>query len=196
MRLLLIPLLLLLSSCQQPGPPGLPQALSFARYQPVFFDVATIEVVDEYQSPNLPPNIEHLMPYSPSEAMHIWVKDRLRAAGLHRSMQVIIKDGSVVAKNLPKPEGLQGLFTLSQDRQYDARLEVEMRIYEDNGAMSAASVQAVVTRSITTREDASVAERELALRKLTWQLMEAMNAQLEKNMFQYFGPYINFAHTP
>ena len=196
MRYLLLCFVFLLAACQPTATSNPSQVLSFTRYQPIFLNVATIEVVDEYQPPGLPPNIEHLMPYAPSEAMHIWVKDRLRAAGLNHSMQVIIKDGSVVAKNLPTPGGVQGLFTLSQNRQYDARLAVEMRIYGEGRAMSEASIQAVVTRSVTVREDISPADREKVLRRLTWQLMEAMNAQLEKTMFEYFGPYINFSHTP
>ncbi len=195
MRLWILPFLLLLAGCQPPPEPPRPQPISFTRYQPFFLDVGRIEVIDEFQPPGQLPHIEHLMPYSPGEAMHIWVNDRLRAIGAGRLMQVIIKDASVMVSELPTPEGIKGVFTLSQDRKYDARLNVEIRIY-GQGAMSEAGIYITSTRSITMREDASLVEREQAMRRLVFLLMEAANAQLEKNIYQYFGRYLNYSYTP
>ncbi len=184
---------LLLLACEHPGPPA-PGEPSFTRYQPIYLHVGSIDLVEEYQSPMKPPNVEHLIPYSPSDAMHIWIKDRLRAVGAENSLQVIIKDASVISTLLPESGGIGGIITLSHDRRYDARLEVEMRIYAGDDAMSKASIDVVATRSVTINEKASLAERSAIFRKMIFDLMESMNAELEKNMYQYFGNYINYSH--
>src|ERR1700761_8023109 len=90
---------LLLAACTQTSPVEYPP-LTFKKYQPINMAVSSIEFVEEYKSPMKPPYVEHLIPYSPSEAMHIWVKDRLHASGGSRVMKVIIKDGSVKATEL------------------------------------------------------------------------------------------------
>lgn len=184
----------LLASCNsyQGGPTG---EMSFTRYQPIYLDVSMIENADEYKSPMTLPNVEHLMPFSPTEAMHIWVKDRLRAVGGDKTLQVIIKDASVIETKLPKPGGFTAFFTVHQDKRYDAKLSVEMRIYGEGDAMSLASITANVTRSVTMSESASAAERDAVLYRLTADMMEQMNAELEKNIFQYFGSYISYSHN-
>lgn len=182
---------LLLASCSQSTPPVVPKNIGFKRYQPIMMNVSKIDVIEEYRSPMRNPNVEHLLPVSPAEAMHTWVKDRLRVGATEKSMQVIIKDASVISTPLPKPEGVAGIVNLGNDRRYDARLNVEMRIYGD-GAMSEASIEVTATRSININERTSVHEREVIFRRMVFDLMETMNAALEKNMFQYFGNYIIF----
>ena len=184
-------LLLSLSGCEHPGPP-LPPELSFTKYQPIYLDVGSIDFADEYQSPMAPPNVEHLIPYSPAEAFHIWIKDRLRAVGTNKSLQVIIKDASVLSTPIQQPD--TGLIpSVHNSNRYDSRLEVEMRIYSSNDAMSLASVHATATASITIDEKASLAERSTIFRKLISTLMENLNAEMERNIYQYFGNYINYS---
>lgn len=185
---------MLLAACVSTPPPAPP--LDFKRFQPIYLDVAKIDVVDEYKSPMRAPNVEHLVPISLSDAVHMWVADRLRAAGRDRSLQVIIKEGSIIATDLPKPTGLTGLMTISQDKQYNAKLTVEMRIYGPASAMSEANVEATATRSITMPENASAATRDALFRRMIFDMMETMNAELEKNMFMYFGNYINYSQNP
>jgi hypothetical protein len=196
MLLRMLPLLagVMLSACQGHYQPPPPMELGFTRYQPIYLNVGVIENVDEYKSPMTLPNVEHTLPYSPTEAMHIWVQDRLRAVGVNKTLQVIIKDASVVETDLPKPGGVQGFFTDSQDKRYDAKLEVELRIYGDD-ALSEANIHVSASRTTTIGEHASVAEREAVFRKLIFTLMDAMNAELEKNIYQYFGNDISYSHS-
>jgi hypothetical protein len=168
------------------------QPLSFTRYQPIFMAVSSIEVVDEYKSPQHPPYIEHLIPYSPAEAMHLWVRDRLRTAGGNKTMQIIIHQGPVTATDTQSGSGLS--FSSSM-RRYDAKLEVELRIYGD-GVISEASVFVSGTRSMTISASASDSERNKAFRKLIGDMMDEFNAEMEKNLFQYMGKYISFTQTP
>jgi len=195
MKKLFLIFILILSSCDNPPPPEGPD-ISFTKYQPIYFDVAKIDIVDEYKSPMRMPNVEHLLPISPAEAMHIWVKDRLHGAGMENRMQVIIQDASVKVTQLEKPEGMTGFLTNSQDKKYDAKLAVEIRIYSPESAISQASVTASVTRSITIDEKSSVAERTAIFKQFIHDLMEGMNAQLEQNIYMYFGKYISYSHSP
>src|SRR4051812_24284901 len=106
-KMIFLPLLLLMAitACEHPGPKDKGEP-GYTRYQPIHLNVNTIDVTDEYKSPKAPPNVEHLMPWSPSEAMHTWVKDRLRAVGANNTLQVIIKDASVVSTPFGEPGNL------------------------------------------------------------------------------------------
>lgn len=179
---------LLISACTTPAPPSTLQ-LSFTQYPAINLDVSSIELVEDYKSPLRSPNVEHLMPYSPAVAMKIWTKDRLKAVGSTKLLQVSIIDAPVTVTDLPKTKGITGLFTNDQDKRYDARLEVELRIYGDS-ILSEASTSVVVTRNITIAENASVNVRKIAYNQMISDLMKMLNDKLENNMHQYMNNYI------
>lgn len=188
--------LLFIGACSGDGSPVDFPPLTFTRYEPIFLDVSNIEIVDEYKSPTQPPYVEHLLPYSPAEAMRIWVKDRLRAIGSSKSLQVIIRDGSVKATELHKDNGIEDFFTIDQDYRYDAVLEVELRIYEYGSPLSKANVSTTVRKSITMSENAGAQRRNGIFRKLIADMMDQANAELERNMFLYMGNYISYSQNP
>lgn len=187
--------LCILSACQSAKPVDY-KPLSFTRYQPIYMAVSDIKLIEEYKSPMKPPNVEHLIPYSPAEAMEVWVKDRLRTVGGNKRVEIIIRDGSVVANELAKQEGFKGFLTVDQDKRYDARIEIEMRVYGDTSAISEASINVNSLRSVTMAENASVSTRNVVFRKMIADLMEGLNAELEKNMYQYLGTYISYSNNP
>lgn len=182
--------LLEISSCSAPVQSPA-ESLNFSQYQPIEMNVAKIETVEAYKSPFAAPNIEHLMPYTPADVMAIWIKDRLRAVGNDKILQITIVDASVKQVDLPKTKGITGLFTVDQDKRYDARMEIEMKIY-GNDALSEASTSVVVTRSITIPENASVNYRKTAYEKMIQEMMKMVNDKLENNMRTYMGNYINY----
>lgn len=182
-----------LSACQTSAPLQNFAPPSFVKMTPIDMDVTNIEVIDEYEPPLARPHVEQFFATTPTQAMHIWAHDRLHATGRERTLQVVIKDASVVETQLPRTQGLQGVFTNDQAQRYDARLEVELRIYGTSGALAEASITAVATRSQTVAENASVAERERIFNTLLAELMNAMNATLEKNIYEYFGNYISYS---
>lgn len=191
---------LLLGGCQyiMPAPPGLPPPpeLSFTRYQPIYLDVANLDIVEEYKSPLREPYVEHLLPISPAEGMRSWAKDRLRAAGAEKSLQIIIKDASVVSSELPPPEGATpAVFSDNPNRRYDAKIDVDLRVY-GTGAMSEAHINVIATQTITLNERANVEERKRAFQIMMYDLMELANAELEKQIFKHFVRYIMYAQTP
>lgn len=172
--------------------------LSFTQYQPIYMAVSSIEIIEEYKSPMHPPYVEHLIPYSPAEAIRIWVRDRLRTTGSSRTMQVIIHDGSVRATTLGNPSTVSKYVSwlpTRSDKRYDAKLEVEMRIY-DRGVISEASIFVTSTRSITLPDGAGAATRSNAFHKMIGDMMEGFNAEMEKNMFMYMANYISYSQNP
>lgn len=170
--------------------------ISFKQYQPIYLDVGNVDFVEEYKSPRQEPYVEHLLPITPAEATKQWVKDRIRAVGLNHTLQVIIKDASVKAVPLAQQgSSLTAVFSDNPTRRYDARLEVEMRIYND-GPMSDASVTVVATQSNTINNKATLDERKAIFARMTVQLMDSANAELEKQIFRYFTRYIMYAQTP
>lgn len=164
--------------------------LTFTQYQPIYMAVSSIEIVEEYKSPMHPPYIEHLIPYSPVEALRIWAHDRLRTVGGNKTMQIIIRQGDVTATDLNS-----GGLSLGSNRRYDARLEVELRIY-GQGVISEASAYVNATRSMTLPGNAGDGTRNRAFRKLIADMMEEVNAEMERNLFQYMGNYISFSQSP
>lgn len=183
---------IVVSSCSDaPPPPPRPKA-SFARYVPFKLNIAYIDVVEEYKSSGKPPYVEQFFPTSPAQAMRNWAEERIRTVGQSRYMQVLIKDASVKETPLPRTGGVKGVFTRDQAQRYDARLDVEMRIYGDKSALSEASLQVAASRSATIGEDASPAEREALFARMTADLMNMVNAELEKNILAYFSNYIDY----
>lgn len=180
--------LTLLAACAT-NPYGASQTPSFSKYPAINVDVAKIDVIEEYKPPMRAPNIEHLMAYTPANVMKIWVHDRLHATSGSKMLQVRIIDASVTATDLPKTKGLRGAITNDQDKRYDGRLEVELRIYGE-GALSEANTSVTITRSVTVPEDASDATRRGTYEKLVSDMMNMLNDKLEKNMQQYMGNYI------
>lgn len=190
----------ILSSCSyfNPPPPPLPPPpeLNFTRYQPIYLDVANLDIVEEYKSPLHEPNVEHLLPISPAEGMRSWVKDRLRASGAEKSLQIVIKDASVISSDIPPPPGTTpSAFSDNPNRRYDAKLDVDLRVYGTD-AMSEANINIVATQSITLSERASVAERKRVFQIMMYNLMELANAELEKQIFKHFVRYIMYSQTP
>jgi hypothetical protein len=175
-------------------PPAPPPEISFTRYQPIYLDVASIEIVDEYKPPMQEPYVEHLLPFTPVDTMRTWVKDRLRAVGLNKSLQVIIKEASVISTKLPLPEDKSSLTTIP-NRRYDAKLVVEIRIYGTD-AMSEASIFITSTQANVISEGASLIERQAIFHRMLYALMESANAELERQIFKYFSKYIAYAQTP
>lgn len=184
--------LVFIFSCTSPISPQI-EEIKFTSSPIINVNVNNIEVVEAYQSPFRAPNIEHLMPYSPADAMHIWVKDRLRAIGSDKLLQVTIVDASVTVSDLPKTKGIKGLFTVDQDKKYDARLEVEVKIY-GGAALSEADTSVIVTRSITIPENANVNSRNAAYTQMIQDMMKMLNDKMEQNMLSYMRNYVSFAN--
>lgn len=193
--ILMLLTLLPLSACEETRVVQHPP-LSFAQYLPIHMNVAEIEIIERYKPPHELPYVEHLIPYSPTEAVEIWAKQRLRAVGIRGKLEIIITDGPVTVHNLPHEQHWSSLFTGLPDKRYDAKVRVEMRIYMPGRAVSKANVEASAKRSIVVNDSATPLQRSAAHRRMINDLMTILNAQLEVNMFKYMAEHISFSHNP
>lgn len=185
---LLVPFLV--SACDPVPAPFTPAQPSFSGQPPLRFSVAKMEVVEDYEAPGKYPNVDHLMAYAPDDVFRIWVNDRIKTVGNSYSMQINIVDASVKETTLPVTTGMKGYFTNEQAERYDASIAVTMKIYAEGKGLPIAEVEAHANKSRTLAEDASLSEREKLYYELTLELMQELNDTLEKNIRQYFSPYL------
>lgn len=157
---------------------------------PIRFSAATVDVVEAYRSPMQEPNVEHLFPTPPADALKQWANQRLQAAGGEGRLEFAIEDASVVTVDLPKTPGFKGAFTTDQDKRYDARLTATARLYVPQSSLAAAEASVTVTRSSTIREKATIAERDRLFQKMTDELMRSFNSEMEGRLRANFANYI------
>jgi hypothetical protein len=188
-HVVLLGLALALAGCNAAPPPERLPELTFGHLPPYELDVSVVTVDDTYQPPPGGGHVEGEMPVPPAVAAERWAHDRLRAVGRAGTARFAIREASVVAVPLPKAGGLTSAFTDQQTLRYDARVAVRLEV--ENMAQGASGVvTAEASRSQTVAEGASPAERRRLQFALVEGLMEQLNAELEKNIPAYLGPYL------
>lgn len=192
LRFIAIPAMMLLTACQDAPSSFNSPTLSFSHLPPYRFDVAQVEVVEEYQSSMRTPHVEHLFPISPAEAVKIWVRDRIHTVGNDGRMEIIVKDASVVEAELPRTKGVKGVFTKDQAERYEARLALQVKIYDGQKLLPVAEVNAQASKSRTLVEGASLAQRDALFDSLTRELLETINRELERGFQEYLTNYMRY----
>lgn len=165
-----------LSACSTSQPPVSARPVDFSSYAPIMLSVASINVVDASRVPAG----QATAPVSPSQAVQIWAQQRLRAAGTAGTARVTIKDASLVAVPLQKAtSGITGYFTNDQSMRYDGRIEVEITAEVSGATTHRGSTKSFVTRSITTAENITPANRDATLQEMVARMMDDLNARLD-----------------
>jgi hypothetical protein len=172
---------LALGACTSAPPRPQARQISFANLAPISFDVARIEVVQQYQPPQVPPNVEHLTPVQPTDAIRRWANERVRAMGSSGTMRVIIKDASITETHLKPTTGVRGTFTTDQSERYDGRLSVDL-VVEVPFRQFQGYTGATVSRTISVPENVSLQGREDAWHSLVERMMADLNAKLEEGI--------------
>ena len=172
---------LALGACTSAPPRPQARQISFANLAPISFDVARIEVVQQYQPPQVAPNVDHLTPVPPSDAIRRWANERVRAMGASGTMRVIIKDASITETHLTPTTGVRGAFTTDQSERYDGRLSVDL-VVEVPSRRFQGYTGATVARTISVPENVSLQGREDAWHSLVERMMADLNAKLEEGI--------------
>jgi hypothetical protein len=172
---------LALGACTSTPPRPQARQISFANLAPISFDVAKIEVVQQYQPPQVAPNVDHLTPVPPSDAIRRWANERVRAMGTSGTMRVIIKDASITETHLAGTTGVRGAFTTDQSERYDGRLSVDL-VVEVPSRRFQGYTGATVARTISVPENVSLQGREDAWHSLVERMMADLNAKLEEGI--------------
>ncbi|OYQ36490.1 hypothetical protein CHU95_04505 [Niveispirillum lacus] len=179
---LAIPLLASLPSAAQ-------SIVDFSSREPIILDVASIEVESTYAAPMAPPNIDHELPLTPSDAVRIWATSRLKAGGPQGRARVIIKDASVKEIELDRTTGIKGWFTKDQSQKYEGKFQVEI-VVDGTSRGFTGSVSAAVARSTTVAEDVTLAQREKTMTDLVRDLATDLDVELDKSIRTNMFPVI------
>ena len=177
-----------LAACESPPPRSFPE-LTFVHLAPIRLNVATVEVVSEYNAPLKEPNVEHLFTASPGATAQRWAQDRLRAGGASGAAKFIVKEASVIETRLKKSGGLTGLLTTDQEARYEGTLEALIEVRNDRGWRQAfATVRVVHTR--TAPEGLTLSEREQIWFEMTEKMLADFNTELEANIEAHLDRFV------
>ena len=185
----ILALALMAPACTVPPPQTEFPEITYQHRPAIRFDVSEVVVERAYAPPLDEPHVDHLMPNPPVTLAIQWAQDRLAAVGQADRLVFRIVDASVVETELHSDESLQDMFTVSQSERYDARLAVEVELVE-NGGFSRSLVKTEAERSVTLPEDSSLHEREKVWFKLSEAVMNDLDAELEKSLYQYMAAHI------
>jgi len=164
----------IVAACSSPPPPLRLPDMTFTQSAPWRFDVARIEVVNQYSAPTEPPHIEYDMPVSPEHAVRNWVRDRLKAVGSSGVMRVVIRNASATETPLATDKGIKGMFTKEQAANVELNLDVAIQILDERQFV-VAEVSGRASRSRTEPEGQKLNERDKLLYDLTYDLLRGFN---------------------
>lgn len=181
--------LALLAGCEMTPPRNDFARIGFDHRQPLHFDVASMEVIQQYEAPREAPHVGHRFPDPLPDVAERWGRQRLKAAGPRNSARFTIHEASVVEQELAGTQGLKRFFVIDQSERYEARLRAELEIRDSsNGARR--TVRADVRRSVTVAEDASLSEREAIWFQLTEDLMRRFDREMEQAARENLTPWL------
>jgi hypothetical protein len=180
-----------LAACSSQPPRARFPELTYGHLGGFRLDVSRIDIVTEYQPPMIAPNIEHLMPVNPVDALQRWGRDRLQATGTPgRIGRFVITDAKVLDTPLPRSQGMRGAFTTDQTNRYDGTLACAVEVREERANYRAGMATAWATRSRTVPEGITLNDRERVYFELVESLMNDINAELDRQIKANLGQFI------
>lgn len=182
-------LALLAAGCQMPPQKQTFPALTYAHKGPITFNVGQVDVVSRYVSPMKAPNVEHLAPVPPNQALMQWGRDRLRADGGPGLVRFAVTEAKIVDVPLPIEGGVRGSLTRQQSDRFVATLAAEITVLDAQGTQRG-FVRANAERSRTIAEGTPPAERDKVLFELTESVMNDMNSNLEQSIRLHLSRFI------
>lgn len=163
--------------------------LTFTHLGGLKLNVARLETGSKYKSPLKRPNVEHLFPAKPVDALQRWAKDTVIPAWQRGLARFTVHEASIIEEKLQMDSSIAGLFTKQQSERYTARVEATLEIFDGFGKRRGfASANAV--RSTTIREDATLNERDKAWFTLVEELMNVFDLEMKRNMKRHLVNWI------
>ena len=179
----------LLAACETPAPAQKYPDLTYVHLGALNLNVAALDVVSDYRAPLSKPNVEHLFPAKPDQALRRWARDRLKPGGERGSARFVITQASVSETSLKLKTGITGAFTTDQAERYDALIEATLEILGPGGVRRGFA-SARVVRSRTVPEDISLNDREKMWFSLIEALMKDFNTEMENNIRSNLGGHL------
>jgi hypothetical protein len=184
-------LILAISGCSTPTPKQTLPRLTYSHMTPLKFAVETVIIDNRYKAPNDPAYIENWFPTSPANAVRTWALERLKPVGNVGSgtLLVVINQASVRKYDLKLDTSIRGTFTKQQSNRYDVNIDVALELIDRTGKRIGFST-GQATRSITTREDISLNDRDKRWLETTEKTMEDFDREIEMNIRQYLATWL------
>ena len=180
-----------LAACTQTPPAPVFPAITFSHKGVFRLAVERVELRSTYAPPMRRPNIEHEVPVSPVETVRRWGSDRLAATGDTGSAAVfIVREAAMTETELRKETGLRATMTSQQDMRYDLALAATIEIRDSRSGAVVASCDARAAGSRSVAEGIALAARERAWYALTEQVMETLDAELERQVRAHLAPFL------
>ncbi len=179
----------LLAGCTTVAPPpaALPE-MTFVNMEPIRVDAAKVAVVDAYQSPMKLPDVEYTFQPPPDAAAQKMLKRVLVPAGGKNVLRAIIKQASVVRRNLSAHHSLQGLLMQAPAVELTAVMKVRFELIDPAAPdIVLGHADVVVHRKKTLDEGLSPDARASAYFDLTEELMNDLNAGMQSIVKKTFG---------
>jgi hypothetical protein len=180
---------LALAACETPATVQQFPDITFGHLPTIDLNAADVRIASEYQAPMQAPNVEHLFPVTPSQALHKWAEDRLAAKGIGNAARFTISDARVTETVLKTETGLSGVFNKEPAARYDASVAGMLEILDNRGFRKGFAT-ARVSRSRSILEGASINERERMWFELVEAVMADFNAEMEKNIRAHVGAFV------
>ena len=169
----------LATGCQMPPQKQTFPALTYAHKGAIVFNVGKVDVVSTYVSPMKEPNVEHLAPVTPEQAMMRWGHDRLQGGGGTGTVRLTVTEAKIVDVPLPIEGGIRGSLTRQQSDKFVETIAADIEVFDNTGTRRG-MVHSSAERSRTIAEGTPPAERDKVLFELTESAMNDMDANLEQ----------------
>lgn len=172
-----------LTGCTTSPPSSAQKAqLTYDYMTPLNVDVVEVQVVDSYRPPFREPNVDHLFPNQPRNALKDMFRNRLQPAGSENTMRVIIEDASVVEEPVGKiVSGVQGLFTRESDLRYRATVRINVEILSPDG-IRLGGIPLRGERTHEALEGLTVNQREKLWLDMTEKLVQDINRAMTETL--------------
>lgn len=182
-------LALMLAACAGGPPPAEAPQFSFNNAPPFTLQGTSVTVENAYVPPSALPSVENAYRTTPADIARAWARDRLRANGTAGRVVMRIVEASVVEEGLPTQHGFVGYLAGEQNRQFVARLKVDLLLYGDPREThpGRVSVESTATRPIAG--NASGRESEVDYYALLEALARDFDAALTQQMSGYLARY-------
>lgn len=182
---------LALAGCAAPPPERLTLPdITFEQSPTLIFAASRVESLTDFQPSFAAPHIEHMLAQPPARVAERWARDRLRHdASQPNTVQVHIRDASVIEQDIAKTPGLRGNFTTDQVARFEVSIAITIELRNERG-FRLGEVTGTAKRSNTLSEKATLNDRERLIHDLIRQTMIDVDAQLEKNARAYMPLYV------
>ncbi len=179
----------ILSACANKVPFEQLPDITFSHLSVFKINTAKIVVENQFRPPIKAPNIEHTLRMPPGKAMESWLKDRFKPLGSSGTLSLIIEDATVTEESLLIDKSLKGRLTKQQSVIYNMIAKARLQIKDKNGKIMA-TASASTERSLTTREDISLNDKDRLLLEMVGELMNDFNNSIEPNIYSHFKPWL------